>query len=282
MPEDEPEFGTLWEHIAAGGLTMRNYGEGLEVEGGAEIDGSAPSGQRMILNVPVPEPVFASSDRKFPTFNLGIPDQYRYDEFVRDFSEVLKRKQVPSLIVIRLPGDHTATPRPGDGYSDRASYVADNDLALGRIVDFISHSSVWKQSAVFVTEDDAQGGVDHVDAHRSVFLAMSPYIRNGMVSHRHSSMASIQKTTYELLGQGPLNLEDRLSADLSDMFSAEPDFAPYTAIAADARVFVPANARLARPKNAAEARALLDCDDPKEIEAEFRREARRTRLASGR
>ena len=282
MPEDEPEFGTLWEHIAAGGLTMRNYGEGLEVEGGAEIDGSAPSGQRMILNVPVPEPVFASSDRNFPTFNLGIPDQYRYDEFVRDFSEVLKRKQVPSLIVIRLPGDHTASPRPGDGYPDRASYVADNDLALGRIVDFISHSSVWKQSAVFVTEDDAQGGVDHVDAHRSVFLAMSPYIRNGMVSHRHSSMASIQKTTYELLGQGALNLEDRLSADLSDLFSAEPDFAPYTAIAADARVFVPAKARLARPKNAAEARALLDCDDPKEIEAEFRREARRTRLASGR
>ena len=176
MPEDEPEFGTLWEHIAAGGLTMRNYGEGLEVEGGAEIDGSAPSGQRMILNIaPVPEPVFASSDPEFfPTFNLGIPDQYRYDEFVRDFSEVLKRKEVPSLIVIRLPGDHTATPRPGDGYPDRASYVADNDLALGRIVDFISHSSVWKQSAVFVTEDDAQGGVDHVDAHRSVFSGHEP------------------------------------------------------------------------------------------------------------
>jgi YVTN family beta-propeller protein len=277
MPEDEPEFGTLWEHIADAGLSIRNYGEGLELEGGDELEGSEPSGQRMVLNAPLPQPVFTSTDRNFPTFNLGIPDQFRYEEFARDFGRILSAGDVPSLIVIRLPCDHTAGPRARDGYPDRASYVADNDLALGKIVDFLSHSAIWKDSAVFVTEDDAQGGVDHVDAHRSVLLAMSPYIREGYVSHRHSSMASIQKTMYELLGAGPLNLEDRLSADLSDLFMATPDLTPYAAVAADPRVFDPAKARLARPKNAEQARELLDCDDPKEIEAEFRREARKSR-----
>jgi YVTN family beta-propeller protein len=281
MPEDEPEFGTLWEHIADAGLTIRNYGEGLEVEGGEEIDGSAPSGQRMVLNAPVPQPVFTSSDRNFPTFNLGIPDQYRYDEFARDFTQVLASGKSPSLIVIRLPCDHTASPRARDGYPDRASYVADNDLALGKMIDFLSHTSIWNESAVFVTEDDAQGGVDHIDAHRSVLLAMSPYIRKGYISHRHSSMGSIQKTAYELLGVGPLNLEDRLSADLSDLFTTTPDLVPYAALPADARVFDPGKARLARPKNAQQAKELLDCDDPKEIEAEFRREARKATAHRG-
>ncbi len=276
MPEDEPEFGTLWEHIADAGLTIRNYGEGLEVEGGEEIEGSAPSGQRMVLNAPVPQPVFTSSDRNFPTFNLGIPDQYRYDEFAKDFTQVLSGGNIPSLIVIRLPCDHTASARARDGYPDRASYVADNDLALGKIIDFLSHSAIWRESAVFVIEDDAQGGVDHIDAHRSVLLAMSPYIRKGYISHRRSSMGSVQKTTYELLGVGPLNLEDRLAADLSDIFTTAPDLAPYAVLSADARVFDPAKARLARPKNAQQARELLDCDDPKEIEAEFRREARKS------
>jgi hypothetical protein len=190
---------------------------------------------------------------------------------------VLAKGDAPSLIVIRLPCDHTAGPRAADGYPDRGSYVADNDLALGKIVDFLSHSAIWKDSAMFVTEDDAQGGVDHVDAHRSVLLAMSPYIRKGVVSHRHSSMGSIQKTAYELLGLGPLNLEDRLAADLSDMFAATPDLAPYAAVNSDLRVFDPAKARIARPKNAEQARELLDCDDPKEIEAEFKREAKKGR-----
>jgi len=130
---------------------------------------------------------------------------------------------------------------------------------------------------MFVVEDDAQGGVDHVDAHRSVMLAISPHIRKGLVSHRHSSMGSIQKTAYELLGVGPLNLEDRLAPDLSDMFAASPDLAPFAAVASDPRIFDPAKARVARPKNAQQARELLDCDDPKEIDAEFRREAKKAK-----
>ncbi len=280
MPEDEPEFGTIWEHIADSGLPIRNYGEGLEVEGGQEIDGTAPTGQRMVLNSPVPNPVFASTDRNFPTFNLGIPDQFRFEEFAKDFTEMLAKGDAPSLIVIRLPGDHTASPRASDGYPDRGSYVADNDLALGKIIEFLSHSAIWKDSAVFASEDDAQGGVDHVDAHRSVLIVASPYNRRGLISHRHTSMGSILKTTYELLGLGPLNLEDRLAADLSDMFTTTPDLAPYTAVAPDVRIFDPLKARIARPKNAEQAKELLDMDDPEEIAAEARREAKAARKAA--
>ena len=271
MPEDEPEFGMLWEHIAGSGLALRNYGEGLELEGADEMDGAAPEGQRLILDSPVPEPVYVSTDRKYPTFNLGIPDQFRYREFVRDFSQSVKEGRAPALTVIRLPDDHTAKPRPEDGYPYRASYVADNDLALGNIVDWISHSAIWKDSVLFAIEDDAQGGVDHVDAHRSVLVVASPYAKRGHVSHRHGSMGSVQRTIYEMLGIGPLNLEDALADDLEDMFQAAPDVEAYTARPSDERVFDPGKARLARPKTAAEAKALLQCDDPREIRREFGR-----------
>jgi hypothetical protein len=226
------------------------------------VDGSAPEGQRLVLNAPVPLPIFSSSDRQYPTFNLGIPDQYRYQEFARDFSALLQEGKAPALVVIRLPNDHTASPRAADGYADAASYVADNDLALGKIVDLVSHSSIWKDSAILVAEDDAQGGVDHVDAHRSVMLAISPWVRPGTIGHRHISMGSLQKTAYELLGLGPLNLEDALAGDMSDLFSTAPDLRPYVALPSDKRIFDPAKARLARPKNAKQARELRDMDDP--------------------
>jgi hypothetical protein len=191
MPEDEPQYGSLWEHIVAGGKGVLNYGEGLEIEGNAEVDGSAPEGQRLLLNSPLLKPIFESTDRNYPTFNLGIPDQYRAVEFERDVRRRIRSGDVPGLIVIRLPGDHTADPRPKDGYPYRASYVADNDLALGRMIEFLSRTPIWKDSALFVTEDDAQDGVDHVDAHRSVLLVASPWVKPGSVSHQHTSMGSI-------------------------------------------------------------------------------------------
>ncbi len=276
MPEDEPQYGSLWEHVAGAHLSILNYGEGLELEGSDEAEGSEPEGQRLALNAPLPEPVFESTDRHYPTFNLGIPDQFRFAEFQRDFRRRLRSGRLPRLVVIRLPNDHTAAPRAADGYPTKASYVADNDLALGKIIDFLSHSSVWKSSAVFATEDDAQDGLDHVDAHRSVLLVASPLVRPGYISHRHSDMGSIEKTIYEMLGLGPLNLEDALAADLSDMFSAAPHLAPYTARPSDPRVFDPHRARFARPKNAAAAAALRDCDDSREIAREFGTAAART------
>ena len=273
MPEDEPQFGSLWEHVVAGGKGVLNYGEGLEIEGNAEVDGSAPEGQRLLLNSPLFKPVFEFTDRHYPTFNLGIPDQYRVNEFERDFRRRLREGKVPEFIVIRLPDDHTADPRPQDGYPYRASYVADNDLALGRIIDFLSRTPIWKDSAVFVTEDDAQNGVDHVDAHRSVLLVASPWVKPGSVSHQHTSMGSIVRTIDELLGLGPLNLEDALAGEIGGIFDSQPHLDPYKVRASDARVFAPARARLARPKTKKEAAELRDVDDADAIRKEMEKSA---------
>jgi len=271
MPEDEPQFGSLWEHIAASGKGLLNYGESLEIEGNEGLDGSAPEGHRMFLNAPLPRPVFESSDRRYPTFNLGIPDQFRATEFERDFRHRVATGTVPGLIVIRLPNDHTAEPRPADGYPYRASFVADNDLALGRIVAFLSKTSIWKDSALFVTEDDAQGGVDHVDAHRSVLLVASPWVKPGAVSHQHASMGSITRTIDELLGLGPLNLEDALASEIGGIFDSAPHPGAYALRSSDPRVFSPARARFAQPKTKEEAAALHDVDDAGKIRSEIER-----------
>ncbi|MDR3377641.1 MAG: hypothetical protein P4M10_03065, partial [Verrucomicrobiae bacterium] len=281
MPEDEPQFGSLWEHVAASGMGILNYGEGLELEGNAEIDGAAPEGQRLFLNSPLPKPVFESTDRKFPTFNLGIPDQARATEFEKDFRLKMAAGKVPALIVIRLPDDHTADPRKADGYPYRGSYVADNDLALGRIVAFLSKTALWKDSALFVTEDDAQGGVDHVDAHRSVLMVASPWVKPGSVSHEHTSMGSITRTMDELLGLGPMNLEDALAGEITGVFDSLPHLEPFVVRPSDPRVFDAAKARFARPKTKEEAAALHDVDDADEIRKEIEKSGGRLRRPGG-
>jgi len=217
--------------------------------------------------------MFEATDRRYPTFNLGIPDQFRVEEFERDFRRKLAAGNVPALIVIRLPNDHTADPRPADGYPYRASYVADNDLALGRIVAFLSKTSIWKDSAFFVTEDDAQDGVDHVDAHRSILFVASPWVKPGAVSHQHTSMGSITRTIDGLLGLGPMNLEDALAGEITGIFDTAPHMEPYAALKPDPRVFDPAKARFAKPKTKQEAAALRDVDDAVEIRKELEKSA---------
>jgi hypothetical protein len=275
MPEDEPQFGSLWEHVANSGQGILNYGEGLEVEGNSEMPGTEPEGQRLFLNAPVPKPIFESSDRQYPTFNMGIPDQYRADEFIKDFQQRMEQGKIPGLIVIRLPDDHTAEPRPADGYPTRASYVADNDLALGRLVEYLSKTPIWKDSAMFVTEDDAQNGVDHVDAHRSILMVASPWIVPGTVSHQHTSMGSIIRTINELLGLSPMNLEDALAGDVTGIFSSELHEMPYVAEAPDPRIFEPAKAKLARPKTKKQAEELLDMDDADEIHHQMEKDKKK-------
>ena len=208
------------------------------------------------------------------------------EEFERDFTKRLKENKVPALIVIRLPNDHTSSPRPADGYPYRASFIADNDLALGKIVQFLSRTPVWKSSALFMTEDDAQGGVDHVDAHRSLLLVASPWVKRGDVAHSHASMGSITRTIDELLGLGPMNLEDALAGELSEMFATGMTQGsgdePFVVQSSDPRVFIAAKARAARPKTKAEAARLLDMDDPDEIRPGVEASARlRRRQAQG-
>ena len=183
-PEDFLEAGSLWEHLARHNVTFRNYGENLEMAGYSEDAGSEPTGVREAVNMPMPEVLFKNTSRTYPNFNTSIPDQYRFKQFKQEFDErsVSGKEPLPQFMYLWLCNDHTAKPRPKDGYPYRASYVADNDLALGKLVELFSHSPFWKNMAIFVTEDDAQNGQDHVDAHRSLLMVISPYSRRG-VSH---------------------------------------------------------------------------------------------------
>ncbi len=241
LPEDFLEAGSLWDHLSRHGKTFRNYGEGLS---GDMDEGYEPTGLRLGINLPLSGPLYANTSRTYPMFNTSIPDQYRFEQFRKEFEEryVKGLMALPQFIYIWLPNDHTATPRPEDGYAYRASYVADNDLALGKIIDLLSHSKFWADTAVFITEDDAQNGRDHVDAHRSVLLVVSPYSRRG-VSHVHTSMLSILKTTERILGLPPLNQYDAAATDLSDCFTDIPDVTPYVALPSDLSIFDPDKAR---------------------------------------
>jgi YVTN family beta-propeller protein len=244
-PEDYLEKGSLWEHLARGGVTFRNYGEGFEFAGISEDEGLQPTGARLPVNIPMPQVLFERTARDYPGFNTNIPDQRRADIFLRDFQErwISGREPFPGFVFVLLPQDHGAKARPQDGYPYLESYMADNDLALGRVVEVLSKSPFWKETAIFVTEDDAQSGVDHVDAHRSLCLVASPWARPGYVSRRHVSLASIHKTIDRIFGLEALNLYDAAASDLGDLFSAEADTRPFAARPADPRIFDPRKAR---------------------------------------
>ena len=273
-PEELLQAGTLWDHLARHHVTFRNFGEGYDFPGGEEA--LPPTGVRLPVNVPMPKVLFDNTSRSYPMFNTSIPDQYRFEQFRNEFEVryVNGKQPLPQFIYIWLPHDHTATPRPADGYAYRASYVADNDLALGKLIELFSHSPFWNDMAIFITEDDAQDGRDHVDAHRSLLLVVSPYARRG-VSHVHTSIASILKTFDLIFGLPPLNQYDATASDLSDMFTEQPDARPYEALPSDTRVFDPAKARTpGLGRNAALPPSEL-LDDPATIRREMRERARR-------
>jgi DNA-binding beta-propeller fold protein YncE len=245
FPETYLEAGSLWEHLTRGHISFRNYGEGLEIAGYNEGVGTEPTGVREATNMPMEEDLFENTSRDYAEFNTNISDQYRFGQFEREFQirYASGKEPLPQFIYIWLPNDHTADPRPAEGYPYRASYVADNDLALGKLVELFSHSPFWKDMAIFVTEDDAQDGRDHVDAHRSVLMVISPYVRHDYVSHVHTSMASILKTFDLTFHLGYLNQFDATATDLADFFTAEPDFTPYDALPSDTGIFDPTKVR---------------------------------------
>lgn len=269
-PESYLEAGSLWEHLARHRISFRNYGEGMEMAGDNEGIGLMPTGVREAVNMPMPQVLFENTSRSYATFNTNISDQYRFGQFEREFHirYASGKEPLPQFIYIWLPNDHTADPRPEDGYAYRASYVADNDLALGKLVELFSHSPFWKDMAIFVTEDDAQGGRDHVDAHRSLLMVISPNAASGHVSHAHTSMASILKTFDLIFGLPYLNQYDAAATDLSDFFTDQPDFTPYDALPSDVRIFDPAKVR--EPGLDLKARPGTPFDDPATIRREMR------------
>ncbi len=198
-----------------------------------------------MTNVPMPDPLYRNTSRTYPGFNMNIPDQYRASQLIAELRELYEKpgKDLPRFIFVHLPGDHIAATRPEDGYPYPASFVADNDYALGRILEFLSHSPWWKDMTVFVTEDDAQGGRDHIDSHRTLMLAAGPYVRKDFALHQNASFPGLLKTVFRILGVPPLNLYDASAADLSAVFTASPDFTPFVAGRPDERIFVPERAR---------------------------------------
>jgi len=243
-PEDYNEAGSMWEHFQRHNIDVFNFGFSLEMAGAWADSTLKYGGVRYMVNYPVSLPVYVNSSKKFPTYNMAIPDQFRADVFIEEYTEkwIEGDTEPPQFISIMLPNDHGAGDRPHAGYPFRESYMADNDLALGRIVEFLSHTPYWKNMAIVITEDDAQNGQDHVDAHRSLLMVVSPYARKNHISHTHASFGSIFKTFWNVLGLPYLNQYDAAATDLSDMFTSTPDFTPYKALPLDSRVFDPQKA----------------------------------------
>lgn len=243
-PEDIGEGGTLWDHLDAHGVSFLNFGEGFELAGAVEGTGVGPGGVRLLTNMPMPEALFRNTVRRYPGFNLAVSDQRRASRFIEELERRYGKTgaPLPALLFVNLPGDYLAAARPEDGYPYPESRVADNDYALGRIVEYLSGTPWWRDMAVFVAEADAHGGVDHIDAHRTVLLCAGPWAKPGYVSHRNVSFPGLLKTVFGLLRLPPLNLYDAAAADLADCFTNTPDFSGYRAAAVDRRVFDPRHA----------------------------------------
>jgi hypothetical protein len=167
----------------------------------------------------------------YPPFDLKIPDQTRADAWIAELQKFVADGKIPQLEVMHLPSDHTAGGRAG--YPTPRAYMADNDLALGRIVEALSKSPFWKDTVIFVLEDDSQAGPDHVDSHRSPFYAISAYNRPGTI-HRFVNTTDVVAAIEDILGLDRLSKFDYFSRSLSDIFSATPDLAPWTALVPEA------------------------------------------------
>ena len=243
-PEDYNEAGSMWDHMARNNISYFNFGFGVMFEPGDYKNQYKVGGIKHIANYPMPKPLYTRTSYTYPTYNMAIPDQFRVSVFEKEFNEKWgkDKEEMPSVLTVILPMDHGAGERPEAGYPFRESYMADNDLAVGRIVEFLSNTPYWKNMLIIVTEDDAQNGVDHIDAHRSILMAISPYTRRNHVSHTHTSFGSIFKTFWNVLGIPYLNQYDAGASDLADMFTNKPDFSPYQAVPADSRIFDPQKA----------------------------------------
>ncbi len=213
-----PKDGFIWDYCQRAGISYRSYGE--FTSGGK---GTIKSLENNIC-------------AKFPAYNLDITDVDRIKAFKHDFDSLLAAGKVPQFNTIRIGNDHTYGQRLGK--LSPISMVADNDLALGQLIEHISSSPIWKESAIFVLEDDAQNGPDHVDAHRSPAFVISPYIKMGSVNHNMYSTSGMLRTMELILGLPPMSQYDAAARPLFDCFTAKPDLTPYKARPAEVSLTV--------------------------------------------
>ena len=238
-----PAGGYLWDRAAAKGVTYRSYGEFVY---------NAAKGLPAGTNV---EALKGHFDPKFHGYDLDYPDQKRADRFLEELAEFEQKGEMPRLTILRLPNDHTSGTRPGK--PTPIAMVADNDLALGRVVEGLSRSKFWPHLAIFVVEDDAQNGPDHVDAHRTIAYAISPYIKRKSVDSTMYSTSSMLRTMELILGLDPMSQFDAAARPMANAFAATPDLTPY----AHKPARVDLNARNAADAPGAEASMKLDLDE---------------------
>jgi DNA-binding beta-propeller fold protein YncE len=212
-----PSSGYIWNEVINKGLSFRNYGEFVdEVEGNKE---TYMSNNKDMQKYTCPD---------YPGFDLTISDLTRFKIWEKEFNDFERKDSLPAFNLIRLPNDHTRGTVIGS-LTPRA-YVAQNDFALGLMLDKISKSKFWKESIIFVLEDDAQNGSDHVDAHRSTLLVISPYIKRNFVDHTMYSTTGVLKTIELILGLKPLTQFDLSANPILVPITDRPDYKTYNAI----------------------------------------------------
>jgi DNA-binding beta-propeller fold protein YncE len=217
-----PEGGYLWDAAKRAKISVRSYGEFV-----AHTTRTAAGDVTAVATVPGLADAVAPA---YAGWDLDIPDQKRVDRWLDEFAQFDAAGKVPQLSILRLPNDHTAGTKAGSP-TPRAM-MADNDLALGRIVEAVSNSSVWKDSAIFVLEDDAQSGPDHVDSHRSVLLVASPFARRASVDHTLYTTSGVLRTIELILGIQPMSQYDAAAAPMYNAFTGTPNVTPFARIAA--------------------------------------------------
>ncbi|MCK4989701.1 MAG: bifunctional YncE family protein/alkaline phosphatase family protein, partial [Bacteroidales bacterium] len=243
-PEDYNEAGSMWDHLERHNVDFYNFGFSIMFEPALYKAEYKYSGIHQFINFPMPQPLFKRTSKMYPTYNMAIPDQFRIDQFIKEFDDrwINSQDDMPALMTVIIPNDHGAGDRPEAGYPFRESYMADNDLALGRIVEYLSGTPYWKNMLIVITEDDAQNGVDHIDAHRSILMLVSPWVKRDYVSHVHYSFGSLFKSFWNILSLPYLNQYDAGATDLSDFFMDTPDYEPYYAQEIDRAIFDPQKA----------------------------------------
>lgn len=207
------KHGFFWDLCQRAGMSYRTYGEFAD-------NGKA--------NIPALEGHFC---RYYTGYDTGVPDTTRFYQWKRDFDSLVAMGQVPQFNSIRFGNDHTDGLRKGR--PTPFAHVADNDLAVGMFLEHLSHSTVWKNSAVFIVEDDAQNGPDHVDAHRTTAYVAGPYIKRGVVDHTMYSTTSMLRTMELLLGLPPMTQYDAAATPMWNSFTAQPQYTAFTALPAN-------------------------------------------------
>lgn len=220
-PANSPPAGYIWTNALAAGVSIRNYGYWVT----SKMPAAAPGGDQIAsFQDPVLRPV---TNTKYRPWDLGYPDVDRAKTFLDDLHQFEAAGKMPSLMLMRLGNDHTNGTTPGK--LAPLSMFADNDYALGMIVEAISRSRFWASTAIFVIEDDAQNGPDHVDSHRSVMLVISPYTQRGAIDSTMYNQSSVLRTMELILGLHPMTHYDAGARPLYAAFSSTPNNAAYGA-----------------------------------------------------